>query len=180
MTISLAFSELTRAALSLRPDVALVLGSGMGPIVRRLQNTRSVPFVEIPGLAATTVEGHSGALTLGTWAGRRVLVFEGRMHYYEGHAWRSVVSPVQTAAFLGARVLLLTNAAGGIHDALGPGSLMALRDHIEWTRSGCWRLPGPGGVGPERPSPYSPRCATCLRNPRTRSAWSCTRASTRR
>jgi purine-nucleoside phosphorylase len=64
---------------------------------------------------------------------------------------------VQTAAFLGARILLLTNAAGGIHEALFPGSLMALRDHIEWTRPSSWRHPGPGGLGPARPSPYSPR-----------------------
>jgi len=69
---------------------------------------------------------------------------------------------VQTAAFLGAKVLLLTDAAGGIHDALAPGSLMALTDHIEWTRPYCWRLPGPGGVGPERPSPYSRRLRRLL------------------
>jgi purine-nucleoside phosphorylase len=91
-----------------------------------------------------------------------VLVFEGRLHFYEGHAWRSVVLPVQTAAFLGARVLVLTNAAGGIHDDLAPGSLMAIRDHIEWTRPCWWRHPGPGGLGAARPSPYSPRLSALL------------------
>jgi purine-nucleoside phosphorylase len=68
-----------------------------------------------------------------------------------------VVRPVQVAHQLGARVLLMTNAAGGIHESLGPGNLMAIRDHIEWTRPYCWRQPGPGGLGPERPSPYSAR-----------------------
>ncbi|HEV3204219.1 MAG TPA: purine-nucleoside phosphorylase, partial [Gemmataceae bacterium] len=91
-----------------------------------------------------------------------VLLFEGRLHYYEGIPWRSVVVPVQTAAFLGARLLFLTNAAGGIHDSLGPGHLMAIRDHIEWTRPYCWRRPGPGGLGPGRPSPYSLRLLTLL------------------
>jgi purine-nucleoside phosphorylase len=157
MSDTLTFAELTREAAHLRPEVALVLGSGMGAVVGRLRGVRSVPFLAVPGLSATSVEGHRGSLTLGTWAGRRVLVFEGRLHFYEGHPWCNVNAPVQTAAFLGAQVLLLTNAAGGIHDALGPGRFMVVRDHIEWTRPYCWRLPGPGGVGPSRPAPYSPR-----------------------
>jgi purine-nucleoside phosphorylase len=137
--------------------VALVLGSGMGTVARRLQQAHTLPFEEVPGLAPTSVVGHQGALTLGQWAGKRVLVFEGRLHYYEGHPWRSVVTPVQTAAFLGAKILLLTNAAGGIHDALGPGQLMAIHDHLEWNRPYCWRHPGPGGLGARWLSPYSPR-----------------------
>src|SRR5262249_15117437 len=88
---------------------------------------------------------------------RRVLLFEGRLHHYEGHSWESVTAPVRVAAGLGAPVMLFTNAAGGIHDALTPGSLMAIRDHIEWTRTDCWRLPGPGGPGAARPAPYSAR-----------------------
>jgi purine-nucleoside phosphorylase len=101
------------------------------------------------------VAGHGGRLTLGDWAGKRVLIFEGRLHYYEGHPWRIVTQAVQIAQFLGARNLLLTNAAGGIHDALAPGSLLAIRDHLEWTRPACWRS------GP-RPSPYSPRLLQVL------------------
>ncbi len=163
MTGSPAFADFTRAAQELQPEVALILGSGMGPVVRRLQGRQSVPFIEVPGLTSPSVPGHAGCLSLATWAGRRVLVFEGRLHYYEGHPWRSIVAPVQMAAFLGARVLLLTNAAGGIHEALTPGSLMAIRDHIEWTRPCCWRLPGPGGLGPQRPSPYCPQLRQVLR-----------------
>jgi len=159
---TLTFNDLTKSATGKRPEVALVLGSGMGPVVRRLERLQSLPFLDVPGLASPSVPGHNGCLTLGDWAGRRVLVFEGRLHHYEGHAWRSIVAPTQMAAFLGARVLLLTNAAGGIHDALVPGSLMVVRDHIEWTRPYCWRLPGPGGMGPARPSPYSPRLRTLL------------------
>jgi purine-nucleoside phosphorylase len=109
----------------------------------------------VPGLTATSVVGHHGCLTLGDWAGRRVLLFEGRLHYYEGHPWRTVTLPIETAAYLGARILLLTNAAGGIHDALVPGSLMAIHAHIEWTRPSCWR-------GLARPTPYSLRLAKSL------------------
>jgi purine-nucleoside phosphorylase len=150
-----AFAALVDAARSVPPEVAVVLGSGMGPVARRLRPRQSVSFAEVRGLAASTVPGHTGRLTLGDWAGRRVLLFEGRLHRYEGHPWDSVIRPVQVAHGLGARILLLTNAAGGIHEALTAGSLMALRDHIEWTRPYCWRLPGPGGLGPPRASPYA-------------------------
>jgi purine-nucleoside phosphorylase len=150
------FAALEAAARAAPPVAALVLGSGMGPVIQRVAVQHRLPFAEIPGLAATGVAGHRGCLTLGDWAGRRVLVFEGRLHFYEGHAWEQVVEPVRVARRLGARVLLLTNAAGGIRDDLGPGSLLAVRDHLEWTRPYCWRHPGPGGLGGTRPSPYSP------------------------
>ncbi len=162
MNHSSAFAEFAAVVRAARPEAALVLGSGMGPVACRVRPLQVIPFGEIPGMTATTVAGHSGRLTFGDWAGRRVLLFEGRLHYYEGHSWDKVIVPVQTAAALGAKVLLLTNAAGGIHDALAPGSLMSIRDHIEWTRPYCWRQPGPGGVGPARPSPYSPRLVDLL------------------
>jgi purine-nucleoside phosphorylase len=162
MHISAAFAALVGEACRSCPEVALVLGSGMGDAARRLERLRTVPFAEVPGLAAASVGGHRGCLSLGRWAGRPVLLFEGRLHYYEGHPWSGVVRPVRTARFLGARVLLLTNAAGGIHDALAPGSLMAVRDHVEWTRPRCWLHPGPGGLGPPRPSPYAPRLLDLL------------------
>jgi purine-nucleoside phosphorylase len=162
MTAALSFAAFADACRLARPEVAFVLGSGLGAVARRLREKQAVPFAEVPGLPSAAVAGHKGCLTLGEWAGRRVLVFEGRVHYYEGHSWRDVAAPVRTAAHLGARVLLLTNAAGGIHDALGPGSLMAIRDHIEWTRPYCWRQPGPGALGPPRPSPYAPRLLRLL------------------
>src|SRR5262249_52816455 len=127
----------------------------------RCRMTMRLPFALVPGLSMTSVAGHTGCLTMGDWAGKRVLCFEGRLHYYEGQSWRSVTQPIQIAHFLGARILLLTKAAGGIHEALGPGSLMAICDHMEWTRPYCWRL-GPGGLGSSRPSPYSPRLLQAL------------------
>jgi purine-nucleoside phosphorylase len=156
------YAGLSAAAREAPPDAALVLGSGMGPVARRLRVQHRVSFAEVPGLTAATVAGHGGCLALGDWAGRRVLLFEGRLHRYEGHAWTGVVRPVEVAGDLGAGVLLLTNAAGGIRDDLAPGSLMALRDHIEWTQPYCWRLPGPGGLGPARPSPYAARLRELL------------------
>src|SRR5207244_3254046 len=116
------FPSFVEQARARPPKVAIVLGSGMSCVAEGCTASARIPFGEVPGLSTTSVAGHSGCLTLGDWGGQRVLVFEGRLHYYEGHPWRSVTEPVQIAHFLGARVLLLTNAAGGIHDALSPGS----------------------------------------------------------
>src|SRR5205807_3569106 len=107
------------------------------------------------GLAATTSPGHCDYVSLSERSGIPVLIFEGRLHHYEGQAWSRVLEPVRLAARLGVRVLLLTNAAGGIRGDLVPGSLMAIRDHIEWTYSQCWRRPGPGALGAARRSPYA-------------------------
>jgi purine-nucleoside phosphorylase len=156
------FAALEESCRKEPPRVVFVLGSGMGPVARRVRVVLSVPFAEIPGLPAASVHGHKGCLTLGDWAGRRVLVYEGRLHYYEGHTCKTVMLPVRTAASLGAGVAVLTNAAGGIAEALNPGSLMAITDHIECNRPNWWRDPGPGGIGPARPSPYSARLLECL------------------
>jgi purine-nucleoside phosphorylase len=130
---------------------ALVLGSGMAPVTERIRQRATVSFADAPGLAAPTVAGHHGQIIAGDLGGRPVLAFTGRLHFYEGHSWEQVVRPVEVAAELGARVLVLTNASGGIAESLEPGSLMALTDHVEWNRPFAWRQPGPGA----RPSPYS-------------------------
>jgi purine-nucleoside phosphorylase len=153
----LASTSLAEAARRFQPEVALVLGSGMSRLAGHVDIVHQIAFREVPGLAIPTVENHRGVVTLGTWAERRVLVFEGRLHFYEGHPWRRVEMPAQIAAELGARILFLTNAAGGIRADLQPGCLMAIRDHIEWTRPYCWRLPGPGGIGVARATHYSAR-----------------------
>jgi purine-nucleoside phosphorylase len=146
------YAALAAACRSAPPHLAVVLGSGLGGVAQPLRPRHVAPFAEVPGLPAASVHGHKGVLTLGDWAGRRVLLFEGRLHFYEGHSWDAVVRPIQLAAELGARVALLTNASGGIADALEPGSLMAIVDHLEWTRPDAWRR-----MDQSRPSPYSPR-----------------------
>jgi len=140
------------AALSERPT-AFVLGSGMGPIAARIQPQNVVPFADLPGMVAPSVSGHSGTLSLGHWVGRPVLLYAGRLHFYEGHPWERAVRPMEIIHELGARAVVLTNAAGGINPAFEPGSLMALTDHIEWNHPNHWRSPGPG----DRPSPYDSR-----------------------
>jgi purine-nucleoside phosphorylase len=150
-----SFDDFVLAVAQRKPRVAFVLGSGMGAAVEQLEPLLRVPYGRVPGLDVTGVAGHRGQLTLAECHGRPVLVLEGRLHYYEGHPWERVTSLVSTVAGLGVKAILHTNAAGGIRDDLGPGSLMAVTDHIEWTRPFWWRAAGPGGMGPSRPSPYS-------------------------
>jgi purine-nucleoside phosphorylase len=163
MAQSHLFASLTEAAEARKPQVALILGSGLSKLAERLKVSVAVAFSQIPGLVPTSVAGHEGRLSLGDWAGKRLLVFEGRLHFYEGHSWATVTRPVSIAKSLGAQNLLLTNAAGGIRPSLAPGSLMLVRDHLEWIRPYCWRSSGPGGLGPDRPSPYSSRLLGILK-----------------
>ena len=96
MADAILYRCLIETAKSVRPEVALVLGSGMGAVARGLQSLHALPSARCPGLAPPSVAGHNGSVTLGDWAGRRVLVFEGRLHFYEGHAWELVTAPVRT------------------------------------------------------------------------------------
>jgi purine-nucleoside phosphorylase len=149
-----AYTDLLQAVRRRPPRVAFILGSGLGDLDERLRDARQAPFLDVPGLAATSVPGHRGCLLLGDWAGVPVLVFSGRLHGYEGHAERRVVAPVQIARDFGVETLVATNAAGGIRADLVPGTLMALTDHLQWARPFWWRQPGPCPPCPPCDSPY--------------------------
>jgi purine-nucleoside phosphorylase len=153
----MSFPAFLSAARSLAPKAAVVLGSGLGRVVDRVAVTSEVSFADVPGFAAPTVHGHSGRALAGTWDGVPVLVFQGRMHYYEGNPWDRVTAPVRLAAELGVNRLILTNAAGGIRDDLNPGDLMAVRDHIKLLDRDAWRAAALRSASRLSGSPYSPR-----------------------
>lgn len=111
-------------------EVAVVLGSGLSSFVEQLEDAQSVPYSEIPGFPTSTVKGHESRLVAGTIKRHRVLCFSGRFHYYEGYDTATVTIPIRTAEALGVRTVLLTNAAGGISDALHLGDLMVIQDHV--------------------------------------------------
>lgn len=119
-----------------RPVAAVVLGSGFGNLVARVEPLCTVPFSACPPMAPTTVPGHEGRVILGLWNRVRVLVFSGRNHLYEGHSRETIGAPIRLADHLGIRTVILTNAAGGIREDLTPGKLLIAERLLDWTRPG--------------------------------------------
>ncbi|HEX8499015.1 MAG TPA: purine-nucleoside phosphorylase [Pyrinomonadaceae bacterium] len=110
--------------------VALVLGSGLGAFADELEDAAAVPYDEIPGFARPTVEGHAGRLVLGRVGGVGVAAMQGRFHFYEGYTLEEVTFPVRVLGLLGAKSLVLTNAAGGLNNSYEQGALILISDHL--------------------------------------------------
>jgi purine-nucleoside phosphorylase len=125
--------EAVRARTSLSPRVGIVLGSGLGGLADDLVDPVAIPFEDLPGWPVATAPGHVGRLLLGTLAGVPVVTLQGRFHLYEGNDPGLVVQPVLLFKALGASVVVLTNAAGGVDPAFGPGTLMVISDHLNLT-----------------------------------------------
>ena len=113
-------------------SVAVVAGSGLSGIAEHVSERRAVPYAEIPGWPASTVKGHAGSLVLGRIGGVSVGVACGRVHLYEGRSPQDLVFGVRVLASLGARTLIVTNAAGGLDGQMSPGDVMVIRDHISF------------------------------------------------
>jgi purine-nucleoside phosphorylase len=128
-----ALEAAVRARTDLVPRVGIVLGSGLGGLADEVADPVAISFAELPGWPAATAPGHAGRLLLGTLEGVPVVLLQGRLHLYEGNHPGLVVQPVLLMGRLGARVVVLTNAAGGLDPAYGPGTLMVIADHINMT-----------------------------------------------
>jgi purine-nucleoside phosphorylase len=112
------------------PHVALILGSGLGDLADEIAAPIAVPFSDIPNFPVSTVAGHSGTLVVGKLNGTQVVAMRGRVHFYEGYTLRDVTFPVRVMQSLGAEVLIVTNAAGGLNETFETGDLMLLTDHL--------------------------------------------------
>jgi purine-nucleoside phosphorylase len=128
-----ALEAAVRARTSLVPELGIVLGSGLGGLASEVRDDIAIDFGDLPGWPAATAPGHAGRLLLGTLEGRAVAMLQGRFHLYEGNDPGLVVQPVLLFKRLGARAVLLTNAAGGLDPGFGPGTVMLIRDHINLT-----------------------------------------------
>src|SRR5215207_1860935 len=125
-----AASNLLRERIGAKPDVAVVLGSGLGDFADALSDAVTTPYGEIPHWPASAVIGHAGKLVVGSLGGKRVAALSGRAHFYEGHDLRTVTFATRVLGLLGVKRLILTNAAGGINVTFKPGTLMLIDDHI--------------------------------------------------
>ena len=112
------------------PKVALILGSGLGDYAEEIEIHQIIPYEEIQGFPVSTVPGHKGRFVLGYVKGVPVIIMQGRVHYYEGYSITDVVLPVRLMKLLGAEILFLTNAAGGVNFDFRPGDFMMITDHI--------------------------------------------------
>ncbi|MED1204940.1 purine-nucleoside phosphorylase [Heyndrickxia acidicola] len=113
-----------------RPNIGLILGSGLGVLADEIKNPVRIPYKEIPGFPVSTVEGHAGQLVFGRLGDKEVVAMQGRFHYYEGYHFDQVTFPVRVMKELGIEVLIVTNAAGGVNEQFQAGDLMIISDHI--------------------------------------------------
>lgn len=116
-----------------QPRIGIILGSGLGGLADRIADAVAVPFSELPGMARSTVAGHAGQFVAGRLGGRDVIAMQGRLHSYEGHPYPALALPVRVMRAAGVETLFISNAAGSLRSEMGPGSLMAISDHINWS-----------------------------------------------
>jgi purine-nucleoside phosphorylase len=143
-----ALEGAVRARTDLVPRVGIVLGSGLGGLADDLVDAVAIPFADLPGWPAATAPGHVGRLLLGRLEGVTVAMLQGRLHVYEGNDPGLVVEPLLLMGRLGATVVVLTNAAGGVDPAYGPGTLMIISDHINLTGRTPLLGPNADSIGP--------------------------------
>jgi purine-nucleoside phosphorylase len=155
-------ADFVRAHTSHRPEVGLILGSGLGPLADAIDSPDVIATADIPHWPASTVQGHTGRLVIGPLAGHAALVLQGRTHFYEGYGMDHVTLPVRVMIELGIRTLIVTNASGGLNPNYRPGDLMLIRDHINFPgMAGNNPLRGPneeryGPRFPDMTQPYDP------------------------
>ncbi|HEY1808682.1 MAG TPA: purine-nucleoside phosphorylase [Acidobacteriaceae bacterium] len=128
-----AAAEFVLRRTELRPQIGIVLGSGLGAFAEQMEAPVAIPFGEIPHFPQSTVPGHTGRLVIGKIAGVAVAVMQGRVHAYEGYSSDEVTFPVRVLGRIGVRTLILTNAAGGINPSFHQGQLVLIADHINFS-----------------------------------------------
>ena len=116
--------------IEVTPDIAIILGSGLGPLANEIENPKEISYTDIPNFPPSTIHGHEGTLIVGTIEGKHVIAMKGRFHYYEGHDMDIVTLPIRVFSKLGIKNLIVTNAAGGIRDSFHPGTIMIINDQI--------------------------------------------------
>ena len=140
-----------REVTDFTPEIGIVLGSGLGDFARLVDRKAEVSYDSLPGFPVSTVAGHAGKLIFGYVRSVPVVVMQGRVHYYEGYSMNEVVAPIRLMGLLGAKKLLLTNAAGGVNTSFTPGDLMLITDHISAFVPSPLRGENPQELGPRFP-----------------------------
>jgi len=135
-------ADFIRSRTKRQPTTGLILGTGLNPLAEGMQGADIIPYSEVPHFPVSTVEGHVGRLVIGELEGQEVMIMQGRAHYYEGYSPQQVTLPIRAMQLLGIKILIVTNAAGGLNPAFKAGDLMLITDHIN--------LIGMAGLNPLR------------------------------
>ena len=123
-------TDAVRARISIKPRIAIILGTGLGDVAEAVEQPIVISYVDIQGWPVSTIKGHKGRIVAGNLAGQSVIVLQGRAHYYEGYSMAQVTLPVRILQRLGVEILIVTNAAGAINPDYEPGDVMIINDHI--------------------------------------------------
>ena len=162
-----AAAQLVRERTDFVPQVGLILGSGLGAFADTLEKPIAIDYGDIPYFPRSHVVGHKGRLVLGAKQGACCVAMQGRVHMYEGHSAATVSFPARVLVALGAKVLIVTNAAGGLNPTWEPGTLMLIRDHIDMLRDHPLRGPNDDRLGPRFPdmtTAYAPELRALVKN----------------
>ena len=149
-----------KAKCALKPEVGIILGTGLGGLAAEIKRKTAIPYSEIPGFPRPTVAGHAGNLVLGALSGKTVAAMEGRFHYYEGYSMAEIAFPVRVMKALGAKYLIVSNACGGMNPLHRKGDIVIIEDHINLMPENPLRGPNDDALGPRFPDmcrPYDGR-----------------------
>jgi purine-nucleoside phosphorylase len=149
-------ADAVRATWASAPEVALILGTGLGALADAIEVEATVPYDAVPGMPLSTVESHAGRFLCGRLGGRRVIAMQGRLHRYEGYTLQQVTFPVRVMRSLGAHTLIVSNACGGMHPLWAPGDLMLIADHINLLGDNPLIGPNDDALGPRFPDMSAP------------------------
>lgn len=156
----MASSSFIAKELKSTPEVAIVLGTGLGSLAQKIDVSARIPYHDIPNFPPTTVKGHDGALLIGILEGKQVIAQSGRYHYYEGYNMKEITLPVRVFKALGVKTLFIASAVGGIHEAYEAGDVSIVNDHINLHSDNPLRGPNDERLGvrfPDMVDAYSPR-----------------------
>jgi len=144
-----------RGQTEIVPEIAVILGTGLGAVARQVEHSLEIPYERIPHFPVSTLEAHAGNLVLGAIQGKKVVVMQGRCHYYEGHSMKEITFPIRVMKALGAETLIVSNAAGSMNDHLELGDIMLITDHINLMGDNPLRGINDDSLGPRYPDMYN-------------------------
>lgn len=159
-------SKFLKEKTNTSPEIGIILGSGLGGLVKKIKITHSIPYTEIPNFPTSTVEGHSGKLIFGEISGKSAVIMQGRFHFYEGYEMQKITLPVRVMKLIGVKKLIISNASGGVNPEFEIGDLMLIDDHINLIPN---PLLGPNidDLGPRFPDMSKPYCPNMLKQAET-------------